>query len=156
MSVRYPTRHLSTPYRHLSGKYHIFTRHVSYLIICPPDIYSTRCPPDIYHNTRHPPYICHIKNWSRDRGTLKFFPSISCLLTLFRTANYTLNTGQKVIFVPLIIKKGGRNMESEEKKFNVPLSLYQFLVICMVYVWCICGTCLTDAWWELTDVWWDI
>ena len=26
----------------------------------------------------------------------------------------------------------------------------------MVYVWCICGTCLTDVWWELTDVWWGV
>ncbi len=26
----------------------------------------------------------------------------------------------------------------------------------MLHVWFICGTCLTDVWWELTDVWWDI
>ncbi len=24
----------------------------------------------------------------------------------------------------------------------------------MVYVWCICGTCLKDVWWELTEIHW--
>ncbi len=26
----------------------------------------------------------------------------------------------------------------------------------VVYVWLMCGTSLTDVWWELTDIWWGI
>ncbi len=49
-----PTRHLSTPTRHLSDKYHTCT-------ICPPDIFCAICTSDVHQTyTRHPPHICQM------------------------------------------------------------------------------------------------
>ena len=54
MPVRCPTRHMSSPIRHLSDKYHLYTRHV-------PHAHQTYTVPDVHQTyTRHPPYICQI------------------------------------------------------------------------------------------------
>ncbi len=54
MSVRCPTRNLSTPTRHLSYMYDIYTRHVPY-------VHQTYTVPYVHQMpTRHPPDICQI------------------------------------------------------------------------------------------------